>query len=127
MGFPSEYYLKPDMTMTHRVSFVVNQGNRQLGTIVLGLFGNVAPKTVRNFVEIASGGQPKEVRRNSFPQSYPELYAARSVPIQFNKKSILDEPNRQYFRAELNRYIVDQKIMYEQARLLFCMHVKYIK
>ncbi|XP_022666945.1 peptidyl-prolyl cis-trans isomerase B-like isoform X2 [Varroa jacobsoni] len=60
------HHLKPDLTITHHVNFVINQGNKHVGTIVLGLYGRVAPRTVRNFVEIASGRQPKKYEGTAF-------------------------------------------------------------
>lgn len=59
-------FQKPDLTITHHVNFVINQGNKHVGTIVLGLYGRVAPRTVRNFVEIASGRQPKKYEGTAF-------------------------------------------------------------
>lgn len=42
--------------VTHRVYFDVSIGGQPVGTITLGLFGDVAPKTVKNFVTFASRG-----------------------------------------------------------------------
>ncbi|XP_074602331.1 peptidyl-prolyl cis-trans isomerase 6-like [Brevipalpus obovatus] len=42
--------------VTHRVKFDVSIGGRDVGTITLGLFGDVAPKTVKNFVTLADRG-----------------------------------------------------------------------
>lgn len=41
------------MDVTHRVTFDVEIGGQPIGTIVLGLFGKVVPKTVRNFATLA--------------------------------------------------------------------------
>lgn len=43
----------PDVTVTRKVFFDVSVGGQPLGRIVLGLFGNTAPKTVTNFVSLA--------------------------------------------------------------------------
>mmetsp|Transcript_18066 Transcript_18066/g.50557 ORF Transcript_18066/g.50557 Transcript_18066/m.50557 type:complete len:293 (+) Transcript_18066:284-1162(+) len=45
----------PDMAFTDFVYMDVRAGERELGRLVLGLHGNVAPITVRNFVELCTG------------------------------------------------------------------------
>lgn len=42
-----------DATVTRKVFFDVSVGGQPIGKIVLGLFGNTAPKTVTNFVSLA--------------------------------------------------------------------------
>lgn len=42
-----------DSTVTRKVFFDVSVGGQPFGKIVLGLFGNTAPKTVTNFVSLA--------------------------------------------------------------------------
>ncbi|AEY94596.1 FAAL056Cp [Eremothecium gossypii FDAG1] len=42
-----------DPTVTHRVFFDLQHGDEPLGRVVLGLFGDVAPRTVANFVTLA--------------------------------------------------------------------------
>lgn len=46
---------KPDRTVTHRAYLKVSIGGENAGTVVLGLFGNTAPKTVENFRALATG------------------------------------------------------------------------
>lgn len=42
-----------DSTVTRKVFFDVSMGGQPIGKIMLGLFGNTAPKTVTNFVSLA--------------------------------------------------------------------------
>lgn len=48
--------------VTDKVYFDITIGNQPLGRMVLGLFGEVCPKTVKNFVELSVGhGDKKEL------------------------------------------------------------------
>ena len=43
----------PDTAVTRKVFFDVSIGGKPVGRVVLGVFGNTAPKTVTNFVSLA--------------------------------------------------------------------------
>ena len=47
-------HCEDDATVTKKVEFDIEIGGSKAGKIVLGLFGNTAPKTVTNFVALAS-------------------------------------------------------------------------
>eukprot|EP00835_Amoeboradix_gromovi_P004293 NODE_326_length_10940_cov_0.392122.p3 type:complete len:248 gc:universal NODE_326_length_10940_cov_0.392122:4456-5199(+) len=44
-----------DMTITDRVYFDIEQEHKNLGRIIIGLYGNVVPKTSKNFLELCKG------------------------------------------------------------------------
>lgn len=43
------------MKVTNKVYFDVKIGNEDAGRIVIGLFGDVVPKTAKNFADLAKG------------------------------------------------------------------------
>ena len=56
--------------VTHKVFFDVTIHDYGLaGRIVFGLFGNVVPKTVKNFAKIAAGDDPNFISTNGMPGS----------------------------------------------------------
>lgn len=46
-------------TITHKVYFDITKGGEPLGRVVIGLFGDVVPKTVKNFYELSISEDPK--------------------------------------------------------------------
>lgn len=63
--------------MTHKVTFTVQVGNdtSATGQLVIGLFGKIAPKTVENFVTLASenGFQGKSYKGSIFHRVVPSF------------------------------------------------------
>ena len=43
----------PEAKVTHKVTFDINIGNEPIGSITIGLFGKIVPKTVKNFYELS--------------------------------------------------------------------------
>ncbi|KAJ7365828.1 hypothetical protein OS493_002549 [Desmophyllum pertusum] len=66
----------PDVTVTRKVFFDVSVGGQPLGRIVLGLFGNTAPKTVTNFVSLA--GNEGEILTREMVQ---EVIVFMEIPL----------------------------------------------
>lgn len=44
-----------DTTVTHKAYFDISVGGVNKGRVVIGLFGNVVPKTAKNFLELSKG------------------------------------------------------------------------
>lgn len=55
--------------ITERVFFDVNIDNEPAGRIVMGLFGNVVPKTCKNFETLCKGDQWNGKKRLSYERS----------------------------------------------------------
>jgi len=62
-----------DSTVTRKVFFDVSMGGQPIGKIMLGLFGNTAPKTVTNFVSLA--GNEVSLLELSL-QDNPQIYVS---------------------------------------------------
>ena len=54
------WFQAEDTTITDIVSFDIKIGDEDVGTIDIGMFGETAPKTVANFIQLATGGVATE-------------------------------------------------------------------
>lgn len=52
--------------MTDKVYFDISIGGVKQGRVVIGLFGNVVPKTTKNFVELAKANPGKGYKGSKF-------------------------------------------------------------
>jgi len=80
-----EYLVKsedvpPDTSITQSVFFDMTLGDEKLGRIVIGLYGNVAPKTAENFKCLCTGekgdgkkGKPLHFKDSSFHRVIPKF------------------------------------------------------
>ncbi|KJH42698.1 peptidyl-prolyl cis-trans isomerase, cyclophilin-type [Dictyocaulus viviparus] len=57
VGFISISYAADTVTVTKQVYLDITIGNKPVGRIVIGLFGDVVPKTTQNFYELATGSK----------------------------------------------------------------------
>ena len=63
--------IKPQAEITHRVFFDMDINSRPAGRIVMGLYGNVVPKTVENFAQLCDGNKvdPRSGKRLAYAGS----------------------------------------------------------
>jgi len=64
-----------DVEVTHEVVFDIKVGNRNVGSVVLALFGKLTPRTVKNFVSLADpkGFKGRSYRGSKFHRVIPNF------------------------------------------------------
>jgi len=72
-GCSSKAEAQGDPKVTNKVFFDITIGGVPSGTIEIGLFGDVVPKTVKNFVELAQKTQPEGYVNSAFHRVIPNF------------------------------------------------------
>jgi len=67
-------------TITHQAKFDISYNGRPVGTIKLNLFGELAPKTVKNFVELCNGTTITDRSGKQIQASYTGCGFHRIIP-----------------------------------------------
>jgi cyclophilin family peptidyl-prolyl cis-trans isomerase len=69
--------------VTHRVTFDIRIGNQNVGSIVLGLFGRVTPRTVNNFAALSdpNGFNGLSYTGSKFHRVIPRFMIQASIQI----------------------------------------------
>lgn len=66
LAYLSYIECKSDAVVTKKVFFDITIGGEKAGRIVFGLFGNVVPKTVENFAQLAAHTKGFGYRKSKF-------------------------------------------------------------
>ena len=67
--------------VTDKVYFDVSIGDESIGTIVLGVFGDTAEKTARNFLELASNANGYGYKDTKFHRVIYDFMIQGEIPI----------------------------------------------
>lgn len=72
---PRNDYVKPtgDTVVTDKIWFQIKIGDRDVGKIEIGLFGDTVPRTVKNFVELTTGEHGYGYKGSKFHRIIPKF------------------------------------------------------
>lgn len=74
-----------EYTVTDQVFFDITAGGEPIGRIIIGLFGDIAPKTVKNFLTIATDGVDGKSYKGSQFHRVIKRFMIQGKLIIFNK------------------------------------------
>ena len=76
--------------VTHKVFMDIKVGNQEAGRMIIGLFGDTVPMTVKNFIDLSAGSYTSVITNKRM-----SLYTRCTEPFQFQ--------NQHYENSEQNK------------------------
>ncbi|XP_035207568.1 peptidyl-prolyl cis-trans isomerase B-like isoform X2 [Stegodyphus dumicola] len=94
-------FLGKQVDVTHKVYFDITSDGNKLGTIVIGLFGKVVPKTVNNFIAFAGNGyQGKKYEGSKFHRVIKDFMIQGGDVVSMDGSGSISITGEKYFPDE---------------------------